>query len=165
MPKKKQQKQEWKPTKKYTSNLQKQQRKLNIIKFTSAIVILAVVVMVVLGLVFQWYIPKVKPMGDVVIEVNGSTIKMSEYIDAVKYQTKGYSEQLIPYFLDPIANNIITGELVKQYAEELGYTVTPQEIEDYLKEKDIEATDVLRSYTRLPVQMKLIDEYFKPWYG
>lgn len=163
MPKKKQQKQEWKPTKKYTSNLQKQQRKLNIIKFTSAIVILAVVVMVVLGLVFQWYIPKVKPMGDVVIEVNGSTIKMSEYIDAVKYQTKGYSEQLIPYFLDPIANNIITGELVKQYAEELGYTVTPQEIEDYLKEKDIEATDAVRSYAHVYlVQMKLIDEYFEP---
>ena len=163
MAKKKQQKQEWKPTRKYVSNLQKQQRKLNIIKITSAIVILAVVVMVVLGLVFQWYIPKVKPLGDVVIEVNGTTIKMSEYIDAVKYQTQGYSEQLIPYFLDPVANNIITGELIKQYAEDLGYTVTPKEIGDYLKEKDIEATDVLRSYTHVYlVQMKLIDEYFKP---
>ena len=163
MPKKKQQKQEWKPTKKYVSNLQKEQRKLNVIKLTSAIVILAVVIMVVLGLAFQWYIPKVKPMGDVVIEVNGTTIKMSEFIDAVKYQTQGYSEQLIPYFLDPVANNLITGELIKQYAEDLGYTVTPQEIEDYLKEKNIEATDALRSYTHVYlVQMKLIDEYFKP---
>jgi len=117
--KKKQVKQEWKPTKKHLSHLKKQQRRQKFILFSGIGVICLAAVMVVLGLVLQWYIPQVKPLKDTVLEVNGTSFKMNYYIDAIKYQTRGYSEQMVQYFLDPVANNIINGELTRQYANDL----------------------------------------------
>ncbi|MDD5604406.1 MAG: peptidylprolyl isomerase [Dehalococcoidales bacterium] len=162
MSKKKQDKQEWKPTKKHLSNLKKAQRRQKIILFSGISVICLSVVMVVLGLVLQWYIPKIKPLKDVVLEVNGTAFKMNYYIDAVKYQTSGYSSQLVPYFLDPVANNIINGELTRQYANELGYTVSDSEVDEYLEEQDIKPNAAIRDYTHTYLlQKKLIEEHFK----
>jgi flagellar basal body-associated protein FliL len=159
--KKKQVKQEWKPTKKHLSNLKKQQRRQKIILFSSIGIICLAVVMIILGLVFQWYIPQVKPLKDTVLEVNGTTYKMNYYIDAVKQQTRDYSPQIVPYFLDPVANNIINGELTRQYAEELGYSVSETEVDNYLKDQDIKANDAIRDYTRTYLlQQKLMEDYF-----
>ncbi|MFA6771446.1 MAG: SurA N-terminal domain-containing protein, partial [Dehalococcoidales bacterium] len=161
MSKKKQVKQEWKPTKKHLSNLKKQQRRQKIILFSSIGIICLAVVMIILGLVFQWYIPQVKPLKDTVLEVNGTTYKMNYYIDAVKQQTRDYSPQIVPYFLDPVANNIINGELTRQYAEELGYSVSETEVDNYLKDQDIKANDAIRDYTRTYLlQQKLMEDYF-----
>lgn len=161
MSKKKQATQEWKPTKKHLSNLKKQQRRQKIILFSGIGVICLAVVMVILGLVFQWYIPQVKPLKDTVLEVNGTAFKMDYYIDAVKHQTRNNSPQIVRYFLDPVANNIINGELTRQYAEELGYTVSESEVDDYLKDQDIKANDAIRDYTHTYLlQQKLMDEYF-----
>lgn len=162
MSKKKQAKQEWKPTKKHISNLKKQQRKQKIILFSGIGVICVAMVFVLLGLVLQWYIPKVKPLKDVAIEVNGTKFKMNYFIDAVKYQTQGYPAEIIPYFLDSVANNIINGELTRQYADKMGYSVTDKEVDNYLKEHDIKANAAIKDYVHTYLlQTRLIDEHFK----
>lgn len=161
MSKRKQEKQEWKPTKKHLSNLKKQQRRQKIILFSGIGIICAAVVMVVLGMVFQWYIPKVKPLKETVLEVNGTSYKMNYFIDAVKYQTQGYTPQVIPYFIDPVANNIINGELTRQYAAELGYTISESEVDEYLEEREIMANPAIRDYVHTYLlQKKLMEEYF-----
>ncbi len=162
MGKKKSNKQEYKPTKRYLSRLKKQQRRQKIILFSGIGTVAVAVVMVVLGLIFQWYIPQVKPMSEVVVEVNGIKYKMNYYLDSLRYQTSGQDQNVIPYFLDPVANTIINNELIRQYAEELGYTVSDSEVDDLLNENDIEINPAVRDYTRAYIlQQKLMDDYFK----
>ncbi|MBN1369788.1 MAG: peptidylprolyl isomerase, partial [Dehalococcoidaceae bacterium] len=146
----------------HLSNLQKQKRRQKIILFSGIATVAAAAVFVILGLIFQWYIPKIKPLSEVVIEVNGTSYKMSYLVDSLKYQTQGQSEMIIPYFVDPVANSIIQAELTRQYADELGYTVSSAEIDDALKEYTGKINPAIRDYVRnYLLQQKLIDEYFK----
>jgi len=160
--KKKSTRQEYKPTRRHLSNLQKQKRRQRIILFSAIATVVAAVIFVVLGLYFQWYIPKVKPMSEVILEVNGTSYKMRYLVDSLEYQTQGQSENIIPYFVDPVANSIIRAELTRQYAEDLGYTVSDTEIEDALKNYTGDKNSAIRDYTRnVLLQQKLIEEYFK----
>jgi len=160
--KKKSTRQEYKPTRRHLSNLQKQKRRQRIILFSAIATVAAAVIFVVLGLYFQWYIPKVKPMSEVILEVNGTSYKMRYLVDSLEYQTQGQSENIIPYFVDPVANSIIRAELTRQYAEDLGYTVSDTEIEDALKNYTGDKNSAIRDYTRnVLLQQKLIEEYFK----
>lgn len=162
MSKKKSTRQEYKPTRRHLSNLQKQKRRQRIILFSAIATVAAAVIFVVLGLYFQWYIPKVKPMSEVILEVNGTSYKMRYLVDSLEYQTQGQSENIIPYFVDPVANSIIRAELTRQYAEDLGYTVSDTEIEDALKNYTGDKNSAIRDYTRnVLLQQKLIEEYFK----
>jgi len=154
--------QEYKPTKRHLSNLQKQKRRQKIILFSGIATVAAAMVFVILGLVFQWYIPKIKPMNEVVLEVNGTGYKMSYLVDSLRYQTQGQSEMIIPYFVDPVANSIIQAELARQYAGQLGYTVSNDEIDDALKEYTGKINPAIRDYVgNYLLQQKLMEEYFK----
>ncbi len=163
MSKKKVNKPEYRPTRRYTSKLQKQRRKQRIILFSAITTIMIALVFVGLGLVYQWYIPNVKPMNEVVIEVNEAEFKMDYYIDSVKYQTQGQSPDIIPYFMDPVADSIIRGELVRQHAQKLGITVSDSRVIEFLEEYNVEANDAVIDYARAHLlQEKLIEEHFIP---
>jgi hypothetical protein len=160
--KKKTTKQEFKPTKRHLSNIQKQKRRQKLNFFSGIGIISIAVIFVILGLIFQWYIPKVKPLNDVVIEVNGTKFKMSYYVDSLSYQTQGQSPQLVPYFTDYVANVIIENELLKQYAERLGFTVTDQEVQEILDENNVKGNQAIKDYIRSSLlQQKLMKEYFQ----
>lgn len=162
MSKKKSTRQEYKPTKRHLSNLQKQKRRQRIILFTGIATVAAAIVFVVLGLYFQWYIPRIKPMGEVILEVNGTSYKMNYLVDSLKYQTQGQSEMIIPYFVDPVANSIVKAELTRQYADELGYTIGDNEIDEALKEYEGKINPAVRDYVRnYLLQQKLMEEHFQ----
>jgi hypothetical protein len=117
--KRKQEKQEWKPTKKHLSNLKKQQRRQKIILFSGIGIICAAFVMVVLGMVFQWYIPKVKPLKEIVLE---STHSYNELLHRCsKVPDPGYTPRS-SLFIDPVAN-ILSRRAYPQYAPN-GYTIS-----------------------------------------
>ena len=163
MSKKKTTRQEFKPTKKTLSNLQKQKRKQKIVLFSGVATVTVALVFLVLGLVFQWYIPRVKPLGEVVIEVNETKIKMDYYIDAFRYQAQGQSTEILPYFFEPVTNYIVSAELLKQNAADLGYQITDAQVNDYLKDYDIKPNDAIKDYVRgFLLREELVENYFKP---
>ena len=115
--------------------------------FSGIGIVSAAVVLIILGLVFQWYMPRIKPLSEVVLEVNDTSFKMDYYLDSFRYQTQGQSEQIIQYFIDPVANTIVESELARQHANEEGYQVTRQEIDEALAEYEGEINDSVRDYT------------------
>jgi parvulin-like peptidyl-prolyl isomerase len=87
---------------------------------------------------------------------------MEYFIKALNHYSGGQTD-FTSFLIDPVAENIQQGELIRQEALKLGYSTTDKEIKDKLEESGIVDNKATRDIveTQLLVN-KLIDEYFDP---
>jgi len=69
--KKKKIKEKQKPTRGQLSSWQKQQRRQKIIMYIGIAVVSAALILTGIGVYYQWYLPDMKPRGDIALEVSG----------------------------------------------------------------------------------------------
>jgi len=148
-------------TKRQLSRWQQQKRRQRIIFGSAILIVVAVLAVVGVGFYSQWYAPKYKPLHETVIEVNGTKFNMQYCIDAINFQLGDYY-YYAEYYFDYVVETIEQYELIKQEAEELGFTVSDAEVKEELESygyDDIPAVrDAIRAHLLLT---KLKDEYFE----
>jgi parvulin-like peptidyl-prolyl isomerase len=149
-------------TRRQLSHLQRQKRRHRIILTLGISVIAVVVILVTLGVYFNWYVPEEKPMNTTVLEVNDASFDMRYFIDTLKYQLGDYT-YYAQYFIDSSLQYIQEYELIKQHATEMGYSVTEAEIDERLAETGYENNEVARDVAESALLMlQLRDDYFSP---
>ena len=149
-------------TRRQLSQWQKQKRRQRFILGLGISVIVVVLAIVSAGLYYQWYLPEVKPLSDIVTEVNGTEFNMDYYIKALKLQVGDQYVDYVEYFLNPVLENIQQNELIRQKALALGYSISDEEIDKELKDNGLPldnpvTKDIFR--TQLIIG-KLEEEYF-----
>jgi len=160
--KKKKIKETHKPTKGQLSRWQKQQRRQKIIMYIGIAVVSAALILTGIGVYYQWYLPDMKPRGDTALEVNGEKYNAGYLIDALDYYTGGqasYASYMLTFLTEQIPKN----QFILKAAEELGYSVTDDEVKELIKENNLKNNKAIRDIveTQLVLQ-KLRDEYFSP---
>ncbi len=151
-------------TKRQLSSWQKQKRRQRLIVGIGISVVIAALALVSSGIYYQWYLPKVKPLSETVIEVNGTKYNMDYYIKALKFQVGDQYIQYVQYFLDPVLENIQQNELIRQKALALGISVSDGEVDEELKSLDLPLDNpAIRDIYRVQLLItKLEEEYFDP---
>ena len=152
----------YKPTKRHLSHLQQQRRRRRIILSIGIAVISVVILLVGAGVYSQWYLPEYKPLHQTVLEVNGTKFNMDYFIEALEFYSGGQA-QYIELLVGLTAENIQQGELIRQQALELGYSVNDKEVDRELEENDLPVNRAARDIveTRLLIE-KMKEEYFEP---
>lgn len=151
-----------KPTKRQLSSWQKQNKRRRIIIALGTTVITIVLALVTCGLYFQWYVPEQKPLKETVVEINDVSFNMQYYIDAVDFHL-GENTQYVRYFLDYILEVVQQNELIRQEAEELGFTISDEEVKELIKENEYDNTQATRDAIRASLLVeKMKEEYFDP---
>lgn len=149
-----------KMTKRQLSSWQRQKRRRRIILALGISVIVAVVGLLVGGLYYQWYLPEQKPLKETVVEINGTEFNMQYFIDAINFQLGEYSEYA-EYYLDYVLNVIEQQEIIRQGAEELGITVTDDEVRELIDSYGYDDNQAVRDTVRAGLLItKLKEDYF-----
>ena len=150
-------------TKRQLSRWQRHKRRQRLIRGLGISVIIAVVGLVSAGIYYQWYLPEVKPLRDIVTEVNSTKFNMDYYIKALKYQAGDQYIQYVQYFLDPVLENIQKNELIRQKALALGISVSDSEVDEALGGSELSVNQAVRDMVRAQLLVtKLGEEYFEP---
>jgi len=148
-------------TRRQLSHWQRQRRRQRIILGFGALIIVSVLGLVGAGFYYQWYLPEYKPLHQTVIEVNSTQFNMQYLIDAAKFQLGEYYSY-VEYYLEPIIENIQQSELIRQGAEELGFTVSNAEVKETLESYGYDDIPAVRDAIRAQLLLiKLSDEYFE----
>ena len=166
--KKKKIKEKQKPTRGQLSSWQKQQRRQKIIMYIGIAVVSAALILTGIGVYYQWYLPDMKPRGDIALEVSGEKYNAGYLIDALDYYTGGQSSYA-PYMMTFLVEQIPKNQFILEAAEDLGFTVTKDEVKEFIKENNLKDNKAVKDIveTQLVLQ-KLKDEYFSlqvPEYG
>jgi len=145
------------PTKRQLSRWQRQTRMRRII-IIAAVIFLAGI----LGYVgYGAYNDKIKPFRQVVIEVNGTSFTMDYYVKMLDAYTKNMQPSQLYYMADPIANQIVQDELIRQGAESLGINAEAQEIDEKIKENKLPNDKAYRNIVAVTIlREKLLENYF-----
>jgi len=117
-------------TKHQLSLWQRQQRRQRITKYVGIVIIASVVIILALG----WYLGMYRPMRQTAIRVNDTEFSMEYYVEMLKIQGQGQSEEAMSYMASITARNIAQIELVRREAQELGVSVSDEEVLEQLKE-------------------------------
>jgi parvulin-like peptidyl-prolyl isomerase len=155
-------KHQYEPSRRQLSHAQQQRRRRRFILGIGSVIVAAVLILVGVGVYSQWYLPVYKPLHQTVLEVNGTSFKMDYFIKALNHYSGGQMD-FISFLIDPVVDNIQKGELIKQEALSLDYSVSDKEIRDTLEESSIADNKATRDIveTQLIIS-KLTDEYFDP---
>ena len=153
---------EYKPTKRQLSHLKKQRRRQRIILIAGIAVISVVLVLVAVGVFYQWYQPEYKPLHQTVLEVNGKKFNMDYYVKALKYYSGG-QPYYAQYMVDSVADYIEQDELIRQQALELGYSVSGSEVKREIEDKDLPDNPAVRDIVEAHLLVnQLKEDYFGP---
>jgi parvulin-like peptidyl-prolyl isomerase len=148
-------------TRRQLSRWQQQKRRQRIIFGSAILIIVAVLAVVGVGFYSQWYAPKYKPLHETVIEVNGTKFNMQYCIDAINFQLGDYY-YYVEYYFDYVIETIEQNELIKQEAEELGFTVSDAEVKEILESYGYDDIPAVKDAIRAQLLLKkLNDEYFE----
>jgi len=144
------------PTKHQLSKWERQ-RKIRRIIIIAAVVFLSGTI----GYVgYGYYKSNVKPLHEVVIEVNEASFSMDYYIEALDAYTKGADPSQLNYMSYMVANQIVQDELVRQGAHSLGIEVTNEEIDDEIEGKGLPDEEAYRDITSANLLRERLQEYF-----
>ncbi len=137
MAKKKQTKPRREVTRRQRSRLQQQKRRQRIILGIAILIVVAVLSVVGVGVYQGWYVSDVKPLHEVVLEVNGTKFNMEYYTDMLKLYTQDMSPEYISYMTGYVVDLIERDELVKQEATALGITYDDEEVDEVMDRLDL----------------------------
>jgi parvulin-like peptidyl-prolyl isomerase len=168
------------PTKRQLSRAKQHQRRQRFIFGSGILIIVAVLAVIGAGTYFGWYVPERQPLHQTVIRVNDTEFSMDYYVKAIKFQIPALESQLANIgiqmdvsYVASLANSMVTAietnELVRQGAQELGITVSDEEVEAAIGEQFASYDpsllktyhDVIRDMVRAQLlRQKLLAEYF-----
>jgi hypothetical protein len=148
-------------TRRQLTRWQQQKRRQRIIFGSAILIVVAVLAVIGAGVYTQWYAPKYKPLHETVIEVNGTKFNMQYCIDTLKFQLGDYY-YYAEYYFDYAVETIEQNELIKQEAEELGFTVSDAEVEEVIESYGYDNIPAVGDAIRAQLLLaKLNDEYFE----
>jgi hypothetical protein len=153
-------------TKRQMSHHQKQERRQKIILFGGISVILVVVLLVTSG----WYFGNYAPLHASIVEVYDTKLTELDFIETMEYYGKLYVmyDQSIDLSAqaDSILSYMIQNELLRRAAEQLGVTVSEQEIKDYVGSNTTKLSKAQKSLAIATIlSRKLQNDYFKKQVG
>jgi parvulin-like peptidyl-prolyl isomerase len=147
-------------TKRQLSRWQQQEKRRRFILGSGIAVVVAVLGTVGVGVYNQWYVPEYKPLGETVIEVNGTKFDMSYYVKMLKFYGSGLSSQYAQLVATEVEKLIERDELVRQEAVKLGFSVSDDEVDKKLKSFTPPLSEDYREVVRAQLLLgKLSDEY------
>ena len=144
-------------TRRQRSHLQKQKRRQRIIFYGGVSVIAAVVLIVLTG----WFMGEYLPLHKTVLKVNDTEFDTSYYIDVLKIAGSNQQSPNIQMLAGSVIQQITQNELISQGAEELGVTVSDEEVKQMLEDLGLPLSDGYVGFFRAQLlQNRLRDEYF-----
>ena len=144
------------PTKRQLSKWERQRKIRRIIVIAAAVFLAGIIGYAGYG----YYESKVKPLHEVVIEVNETSFSMDYYIKTLDAYTKGAEPSQLNYMSYMIANQIVQDELIRQGAHSLGIEVTDEEIDNEIEEKDLPNEEVYQDIMSANLLRERLQEYF-----
>ena len=93
-------------------------------------IFLAVIVMIVS---IGFYNNEIKPLKQLVIEVNDNSFDMAYYIEMLDAYTRKLQPESVGYMTESVANQMIRNELIRQRSSVLAVVVSNEEIESALE--------------------------------
>jgi len=145
-------------TRRQLSRWQQQKRRQRIIFTSGILIIAAVLVLVGAGL----YTTQYRPLHQTVIRVNDTEFDMNYYIKMLKYYGQGMPIQNMYGLADELVRAIQQNELIRQGALKLGISVSNDAIDEELKSRDPPLSKDYGDLVRAQLLMiKLHDEYFE----
>ena len=144
------------PTKHQLSKWERQRKRRRIIVIAAAVFLSGIIGYVGYG----YYETKVKPLHEVVIEVNDTSFDMAYYIGILDAYTKGAEPAQLNYMSQMLANQIVQDELVRQGADALGLEVTDEEIDEKIEENKLPDEEVYRDIVQAGMLREKLQEYF-----
>jgi len=161
--KKKPEKRRYEPTRRQRSRLQQQKRRQRIILGLAILIVVAALSVVGVGVYQGWYVSDVKPLQEIVLEVNGTKFDMEYYINMLEYYTQDMSPEYISFMTSYVVDVIERNELVKQETTALGITVSDEEVDELMKSQDPPLDEDFRDLAVAHLLLeKMRDEYFDP---
>ncbi len=146
------------PTKKQLSRVQQQKKTQRIILIAGSIFLVLVLAFIGYG----YYNEQYKPHHSTILKVNGVSFSMNDYLKWLEVYTSGLDRRQATTMASIVPSAMIQSEIIRQYAPELGYTVTEEEIEQGLKEEGVDASEINRSaFEAQLLSEKLLDGYFE----
>ncbi len=144
-------------TRRQRSHLQKQKRRQRIIFYGGVSVIAAVVLIVLVG----WFMGEYLPLHKTVLKVNDTEFDTSYYIDVLKIAGSNQPAPNFQMLAGSVIQQITQNELISQRAEELGVTVSDEEVKQMLEDLGLPLSDGYVGFFRAQLlQNRLRDEYF-----
>lgn len=139
------------PTRRQLSKWEKQKKLSRIVTICAAVLVAAIVGVIGVG----YYLEEVAPYQQTVIKVNDVSFDYDYYIKMYDIMTRGQNDKtMLTYYQDVIADVIQQGEVLKENADNVGITVTDEEIARELEtaglDKSNASIDLMR--TRLIAQ-------------
>jgi len=148
-------------TKRQLSRWQQQRRRQRLILIAGIAIIVVVLGVLGVGVYNQWYLGEYKPRHEVLIEVNGTKFDMDYFIKMLKFYGAGASPTDLPKLADQVVKIIEQGELIREEAAKLGFTVSDAEVEAKLKSYNPPLSEDYRDLVKTQLLVnKLLDEYF-----
>jgi parvulin-like peptidyl-prolyl isomerase len=144
------------PTKRQLSKWERQSKIRRIVVIAAAVFLAGIIGYVGYG----YYESKVKPLHEVVIEVNETSFTMDYYIKTLDAYTQGAESSQLNYASYIIANQIVQDELVRQGAHSLGIEVTDEEIDKKMEENKMPREEVYRDIVSAGLSREKLQEYF-----
>jgi parvulin-like peptidyl-prolyl isomerase len=178
--KKKVEKPRHEPTKRALSRAKQHKRRQRFIFGGGILIVVAVLAVIGAGIYFGWYVPERQPLHQTVIRVNDTEFNMDYYVKAIKFQIPALESQLASFGIQmdishvaSLANSTVTAiennELARQGAQQMGITVSDEEVEAQINEQfaDYDPSllknyhNVIRDIVRAQLlRQKLLDDYF-----
>ena len=109
---------------------------------------------------YGYYESHVKPLHEVVIEVNEASFTMDYFIETLDAYTKEADPSQLSYMSQIVANQIVQDELVRQGAHSLGVEVTDEEIDDKIGEQGLPDEEAYREIMSAGLLREKLQEYF-----
>ena len=153
------------PTKGQLSKWQRQMKMRRIIIIVAVVFLTGLLSWVGYGLI-EDHKDRVRPLREVVIEVNDMRFTMEYFINMLDAYTEGMNATSIYYYGDyiagTVANDIINAALLRQGAEEeLGIEATSEEITARLTEYGLPDDRVYQDIVRPGILQGKLEEYFE----
>jgi peptidyl-prolyl cis-trans isomerase SurA len=146
------------PTKRQEAKWQRQKRIRRIIITAAAIFLVSIVSYV--G--YEYYAEELKGLNEKVITVNNVSFNMRYYVNMLDAQTK--LEEVEPdsiyLYSNAVARYIEDAELIRQGAKDLNITVSPEEVEETIKEQQWPEGKVYQDIVEFLLLRERLVEYF-----
>ncbi len=126
------------------------------------IIVAAVFLAGILGYVgYRYYDAEVRPLREVMIEVNDTKFTTGYYVKLLDVYTEGQDPSMVSYMAALASNQVIQDELIRQGANSLGMSVEAKEIDESMAENDLPDDKVYRdAITAILLREKLLNDYF-----
>jgi hypothetical protein len=139
------------------SHHKRAQRRQRIILFSGIAVVVAVVALIISG----WILGEYRPLHRTVLKVYDTDISMADYVDTIKILGRSSNVETLQENTSGIVNTIIINELIRQGGEQLGISVSDEEVKTTVQNMNLPDNKAARDLVRaqlLPDKIKT--EYF-----